>query len=346
MLKAKWLHTVILPMVLLIALLAKVGLAEKPAVWVLSDMTDKRLPGPGASGTITDPDDISAMAGFLLFANEFVIHGITISSTSRKQILSAPDQAAWANSYIGAAYRQDVASLNAHLGGYPEDIVFKQASSGGQRFNEERDYADLKDYPTVQALVDQLNTQSEPLYILGWGATTEAAIAVKHCISTQKQESLSRIRILTHWTTSYLHNAGKNHHNVANCNFDRPACMYLKEQAAKGVIKYYECGAIGQYGIVSGGPRGDDYFNRFKKSALGNIFMEGKYAHGNVDWSDAATYVVLMGKYGVTLNDLKSDATTSVDLEAQLENTFKNQSKVLHDELLRRVEAAAKPLSQ
>ena len=52
--------------------------ASKPRVWIYSDMSDKRIPGSNAERTVNDPDDISAMAGYLLMANEFETLGIVV----------------------------------------------------------------------------------------------------------------------------------------------------------------------------------------------------------------------------------------------------------------------------
>jgi len=41
----------------------------KPRVWIFSEMSDSRLPGPNHRGTINDPDDISVMAGYLTDRN-------------------------------------------------------------------------------------------------------------------------------------------------------------------------------------------------------------------------------------------------------------------------------------
>ncbi|MFZ5830347.1 MAG: nucleoside hydrolase-like domain-containing protein, partial [Planctomycetota bacterium] len=296
--------------------------------------------GPGTSGAITDPDDISAMAGFLLLSNEFDVRGISIACTSRKEVAAAPDQARWANDYLGAAYRADVKHLNARIGGYPEEITFVQSSIKGIRFSESEDYTRLDAFPTIQALRDELVRTEGVLHVLCWGPTSEAAVVVKHCISTGRSELLAKMRIIAHWTNSPLHNAG-GADNVANRNFDRAACDYLKGQAQKGVVKYYECGAIGQHGIVSGAPTGNAYYDQFKRSRLGRIFVEGKYQHGKVDWSDAATYMVLLGTYGVGLKDLSADGTNSAAREQKNEEAFKAHSKRLHDELLRRSNAAA-----
>lgn len=332
-------------LIALVALAALPLFAAKPRVWVSSDMTDKRLPGPGRSGTITDPDDISAMAGFLLFANAFDVRGISISCTSRKEIASAPDQAEWANRYLGAAYSKDVKNLNATLGGYPESIQFIQSSIKGARFNENEEYANLDSFPSVKALLTDLEASQQELFILCWGPTSEAAILVKHCLSARKAHLLKRIRIIAHWTNSYLHNAGEVD-KVANCNFDKPACAFIKKQAKVGVVKYYECGAIGQAGIVNGAPAGDDYFQQFRKSHLGTIFLEGKFEHGKVDWSDAATYVVLLGTFGVTLDHLTHDGISSAAIEQRNEAALQASSKKLHEELLRRSDAAGKGQSR
>lgn len=96
--------------------------SQKPKVWIYSDMTDKTLPGQNHMGTINDPDDISAMAAYLLMANMFDTKGIVIGSTHREQHKDTPDQAEWANLFFGAAYKKDLVKLNKHIGGYPEEM--------------------------------------------------------------------------------------------------------------------------------------------------------------------------------------------------------------------------------
>jgi hypothetical protein len=99
--------------------------AAKPAVWIYTDMSDKSIPGDNHMGTVNDPDDISAMAGYLLLAGEFDTRGIVVASTHRKAHASSPDQAAWANRLFGHAYRAEVGNLNRNLGGgFPTDLRF------------------------------------------------------------------------------------------------------------------------------------------------------------------------------------------------------------------------------
>lgn len=75
--------------------------------------------------------------------------------------------------------------------------------------------------------------------------------------------------------------------------------------AFDGHIQYFECGAIGQHGIVSGSQKGLEYFNQFKSSELGAIFVEGRFVFNSVDHSDAATYWTSLETWGVSLSDLK-----------------------------------------
>ena len=56
---------------LLLLTVAALTAAPKPIVWIYTDMSDSTLKGSEQRGHVNDPDDISAMAGYLLLANEF-----------------------------------------------------------------------------------------------------------------------------------------------------------------------------------------------------------------------------------------------------------------------------------
>jgi hypothetical protein len=116
----------------------------------------------------------------------------------------------------------------------------------------------------------------------------------------------------------------------------------MKQQALDKKITYYECGAIGQHGIVSGGPKGAAYYDAFKVSRLGKIFAEGKFVFNGVDHSDSATYWVLLGTHGVSLADIASDGTNPAEIERANEQKFKATAKRIHDELRRRALAAGR----
>jgi hypothetical protein len=111
--------------------------------------------------------------------------------------------------------------------------------------------------------------------------------------------------------------------------------------ARQGHIRYYECGAIGQHGIVSGSPKGDAYFEQFKLSHLGRIFVDGKFVFNSVDHSDAATYWTLLGTWGVSLEHIRPDGTNDPRVEQANEKIFQEWSPKIHNELLRRCRAAA-----
>jgi hypothetical protein len=320
--------------------------SPKPIVWIYTDMSDGTLKGSEQRGHVNDPDDISAMAGYLLLANEFDTRGIVVSSTHRKEHASTPDQGAWANRFFGDAYRAEVARLNQAIGGFPADLRFVESciKKSSERYDPTKTYATLDQHPTVRALYDV--ARAEPagsiINVLLWGSVTEPAILVHHCLATGNEAVLQKLRFIAHWTDSPLHQGSKEHpENVANCREDARACAFMKATAGAGKIAYHECGAIGQHGIVSGSPKGATYFDQFKVSRLGRIFAEGKFVYNSVDHSDSATYWVLLGRWGVGLKDIPPDGTNNASRELANETVFKDWSRRIHDELLRRARAAA-----
>ncbi len=332
---------------LCLACAAAPATARKPAIWIYTDMSDKTLPGPNHMGTLNDPDDISAMAGFLLLADRFEIRGIVVASTHRAEHRGTPDQAAWADRTFGEAYRAEAPVLERTVGGgFPADIRFLQSSikATAELFDPRKTYPSLDAYPTVRALLDAAHREpaGSIINVLCWGSLTEPAILIRHLLATDRAALLPRLRFIGHWTNSPLHQGTPEHpEHVANCREDAAACAYVKQMARERRIDYFECGAIGQHGIVGGAPRGADYYEPFKVSRLGRLFAEGKFVHGNVDHSDSATYWVLLGTMGVSLADLSPDGSNSAALERTNETKFRASSRALHEELLRRARAAA-----
>jgi arylsulfatase A-like enzyme len=320
------------------------AVTDPPKVWIYTDMSDPTLPGQNHRNTVNDPDDVSAMAGYLLMANRFETLGIVVTSTHRKEHATSPDQAVWANRVFGEAYQTDLLHLK-NLGGFPDDIQFTQSciKQSAEKFADGKDYRSLEDYATVKSLFDSAKQlgDDEVINVLCWGSLTEPAILVAHCLATDNQSILKKLRFIAHWTNSPLHQGSPEHpEEVANCREDLAACRYLKSMAASGTIVYYECGAIGQHGIVSGSPKGNEYFDQFRTSRLGTLFVEGKYVHDCVDHSDSATYWTLLGEFGVSLKDIAADGTNSAMVEQANEHKFATASHGIHDELLRRSEIA------
>lgn len=318
---------------------------RKPVVWIYTDMSDKTIPGPNKEGTVNDPDDISAMAGYLLLADCFDTRGIVVASTHRKQHASSGNQAEWAQREFGDAYAADVVNLKKVYPDFPDSISFTQSciKESAERFDYKKDYARILDrYPTVTSILDLLQHEKDTVNVLCWGSLTEPAILVNACLHSGRAHLLKKVRFIAHWTDSSLHQGSPEHpENVANCREDAAACSYLKAMAAQGKILYYELGAIGQHGIVSGSPRGKDYFNQFHKSHLGKIFATGKYAFDTVDDSDCATYYVLLGRWGVSLQDVASDGTNNPEVEKANEKKFFQEAAAIRAELLKRSDVAA-----
>ncbi|QDV22827.1 Kelch repeat-containing protein [Aureliella helgolandensis] len=314
--------------------------SKLPKVWIYTDMSDPTLPGTNHRGTINDPDDVSAMAGYLLMANRFETLGIVVASTHRQEHAASPDQADWANRLFGTAYRTDLKNLQ-QLGGFPEEIRFTQSciKSTGELFAEDEKYESLEGYRSVKALLDaaQHLADGEVLNVLCWGSVTEPAILVAHCLTHDKRELLGKLRFIAHWTSSSFHQGTAEHpEDVSNCREDAAACRYMKSIAASGRISYFECGAIGQHGIVSGSPKGKQYYDQFRTSQLGTQFVEGKFVRDCVDHSDSATYWTLLGEYGVSLTDIAADGSNTASVEKRNEGKLAAASQRLHDELLRR----------
>ncbi len=344
--------------VLLIAISVE---AQKPSVWIVTDMSDKTIPGDNKEGTLNDPDDISAMAGYLLLANEFDTRGIIVTSTHRKEHVTSPDQAQWTVDYFGKAYDHDMKYISKQIKGYPAGLCLasdaKRIKKGyipvyesalkmtSEHFVPSKSYS-LEGYEGVEAMLDEINrkrrgewvySSESPLNILCWGSVTEPAILVSYCIENDMLDVLDRITFIAHWTNSPLHQGtAECPECVANCREDAKACAYLKEKAAASMLKYYECAAIGQHGIVSGSQKGDEYYSQFNVSELGKIFITGKYVFNGVDDSDSASYYALLGRWGVSLDDILPDGSNTAEREAANEKAFRAEAMNIRNELLRR----------
>lgn len=308
-------------------------LAQKPIVWLISDGGDK----------INDPDDISAIAGYLLMSNRFDTRAIVMGSSLHHWNKDTDNQAVWAKNTYGKAYAADLNNLNKYIGGYQKEIRFLESSIKGigKSFQWQKSYA-LKDYPSILALYKEVNKGDDIVNVLCFGPLTEQAIFVSYCIENNRFDLLNKLRFISHWTSSNFHvGTIKNPEHTHNCFADPIACDYMKKMALNGTIKFYECGGIGQYGIVEEGQKGKDYFDQFCESNLGKIFREGKFNKNRVDDSDCATYWALLGNYGVSLNDIASNGLNFPEVEKRNKEAFALHAFEMRNELLRRSNAAA-----
>ena len=320
--------------------------AQKPKVWIITDGSDKNIKGENFFGTVSDPDDISAIAGYLLMSNMFDTRAIVVASHKRNfYLMKAPDQKKWADEYFGKAYLDDLPMLNKHIGGYQERINFMESclKKLGEEFDPDNSYKSLENYSTVQALLEEAEKNDGIINVLCWGILTEPAILVKHCLGAGRYDVLVKLRFISHWTNSSFRGGTlENPESVHNCFNDADACAYMKLMALNGHIKFYECGGIGQYGIVDGSPKGLAYYDQFNICSLGKIFREGKCTNHlqKVDDSDAATYWVLLGNWGVSLKDMANNGTNKPEVEQRNEKAFFEWAPLIREEMLRRANLA------
>ncbi|TXG38378.1 family 43 glycosylhydrolase [Seonamhaeicola maritimus] len=307
--------------------------AQKPKVWLISDGGDK----------INDPDDISALASYILMSNHFDTRAIVMASTVHPWNKDTADQGKWATDTYGIAYAKDLPNLNKYIGGFQKSFRFIESSvkGMGENFQWKKPY-NLKDFPSVLALYKELEKTKGKLNILCYGPLTEQAILVSYCKRLGRIDLLNKIRFISHWTSSNFHvGTLKNPEHVHNCFGDPIACDYIKKMALNGDFEFYEAGGIGQYGIVEGGQKGKPYFDQFLESNLGTIFRKGKFHKNRVDDSDSATYWALLGNHGVSLSDMANNGLNYPEAEKRNEMAFALHANDMRNELLRRSNAAA-----
>ena len=113
------------------------GYAQKPKVWMISDGSDKNIQGSNHWETISDPDDIPAIAGYLLMSNEFDTRGIVVDSHHGLAGKNIPDQKKWADDYFGKAHAKDLPALNKNIEGHKNHINFIESciKSTGEKYN-------------------------------------------------------------------------------------------------------------------------------------------------------------------------------------------------------------------
>lgn len=318
---------------ILLLLVSMSMMAQKPAVWLISD----------GGKNINDPDDISAIASYILMSNHFDTRAIVLGSTTHPWNKETENQQKWAEETYGKAYKADLPNLNTYIGGYQKEFRFLESSIKGQgkSFSPVVNYS-LKDFPSIQALFKEVDKSKQIIHVLCYGPLTEQAIFVSYCIKNKRTDVLNKVKFISHWTSSNFHVGTKeNPEHTHNCFADGVACHYMKQRALDGTIQFYECGGIGQYGIVESAQKGKRFYSFFKESHLGKIFAEGKFNKNRVDDSDSATYWALLGNYGVSLDDIASNGTNYPEVEMRNEKAFSKRAKDIRKELLRRSNAAA-----
>ena len=317
------------------------GSTDKPSVWIFTDLTDPRDQREGGHPQ-TDPDDICSMASLFLSANRFNIKNIVISANKQKNLKNPMP---FFNDVLLAAYYHDLPFLNKEIGGFPEKIPVEQSvCTRGEKviqFNEFESYADLSELGTVKKLIDDAGRGK--IYVLSWGSLSEPAMAVKHCLETGNEKALKNMVFVSHWTKSMVaQGTEETPFEVTNCQADRNACAYLHRVAFENpLVTFIEIGSTGQTGMI-GGISSFPYREEFEKSRLGQIFVRSKFYNGKPDQSDASTFWLLTGEFGVKINDYPQDGTLTLEQEKQMIEKFSSGADKIVLDLLRRSNAAAK----
>lgn len=350
-----------------------VGLfAQKPNIWLTSDFTGIKTGEPlwkdktetmSHYNTESDADDYCAIANYLMLANRFNTVRIVLGSdwAPTERSTNAVDE--FRNRFL-PAYEHDVAYWNGEtgIGGYPSvneiAATVRLASTQGKRFLPNESYQEIDKLPeTVRELVMELQSEKysadNPLYVLVWGPATEVAIAIKHLQANQEKRALQNLYIVSHWTTSFISHNNPSRcqadsinsikYGVANCNEDCRACDFVHVEAAKpdAGFRFVDVGSIGQTGIVDGSvsyfaPEGfqSPKVALFKKSMMGEMFISSNFIQNRPDGSDAATLYVILGTYGLTLNDFNDNGQLTEAQERHGMEVLKQQAPYLLDELL------------
>lgn len=342
----------------------------KPNIWIHTDMTgafDYVVDGNKAEAETdanSDPDDQVAMAMYLMMANRFNTKAIILGSTTRN--LSRNTLNLFQQSH-GNAYEAALPCWNETYGGYPSlaDLNVKWSSltdrTGHLSFdNSPADkYDNFADLPqTVKDLVNELKkseySRENPLYVLVWGPMTEIAMATKHMIRNNMTAALSRLYVVSHWTSSFLNQTGtpcnafpsdQIQFKPANCNQNCEACAYMHNEAKKAGadFRFVDVGSVGQSGIVNGsgsffnggnnGVNGPQY-QQFQKSGMGDVFVKSKFGFGKPDGSDCATFITILGEYGVKLSDFNDNGVLTEADETYARNKYLQSAPTLMQDLL------------
>jgi len=325
---SKVVFTILLVILSQSVLLAGVNV-NKPSIWVFTDLTDPRDQRKGGHPQ-TDPDDICSMATLFLSAN-------------KQKNLKNPMP--FFKDVLLAAYYHDLPYLNKNIGGYPENIPVEQSiCTRGEKivqFDESHSYADLSEFGTVKKLIEDAGR--EKIFVLSWGSLSEPAMAVKHCIETGNTKALQNMVFISHWTKSMvMQGTEEKPFEVTNCQADRKACAYLHRIALENPsVTFIEIGSAGQAGMIGGITR-FPYRDDFEKSRLGQLFVRSKFYNGKPDYSDASTFWLVTGEFGITVNDYPQEGSLTLKQEKQTIEKFQSGADKIVLDLLHRSNMAAK----
>jgi Protein of unknown function (DUF1593) len=260
--------------VCLLSALPAVSQAQ-PRVWITSDISD-----PSQAGA-EDPDDVVSMAALLLTAHRVNIRGISTDVTTKPTGCTGFNLVKYE---LTRAYEREAPNLRAHDSRYPSSIASRvRQGPCGSTYDPHDSYANLTSlHQSTQKLVNAITNGR--LYVLSWGALTEAAIAVKHLQSTGQAALLeTRLVVVSHGTSAA---------SSYNRQLDPGAWSFLKSQAEAGRLAFYDIGDLNRSFDSCPPPMAASVLH----SEIG-AYMNAVWRSGYPDFSDGSTFLYLLG-YG------------------------------------------------
>ncbi|NBA85217.1 DUF1593 domain-containing protein [Emticicia sp. CRIBPO] len=162
---------------LFLVLFCRISLAQKPRVFVLTDIEN-------------EPDDAMSYVRFLTYANQFDTEGIVATTSCWQRTKTAE----WRLHDITEAYGKVRDNLEIHEGGYPtEKFIHSIIKKGLPVFGKEG-LGEGKDSEGSEWLIQSmLKNDTRPLYIQAWGGTNVLAQALWKLRRTIKESELARV---------------------------------------------------------------------------------------------------------------------------------------------------------
>ncbi len=190
------------------------GAAERPAVWVISDLSTPDTTPRALVGAIT--------VGLL--ADRMNVRRIVVGATARSDRCAGA--APRVSDVLGVAYERSVVALRTADPRFPQRLPISQAGSCGRPF----DYFDAAGGPSTAAQLAYA-ARRRPLVVLNTAPLTELATALRILDGTGGEQTpeLSVIAV-------------GSAYEARRCRADAAACSYVHEQVARGRVRLHELG--------------------------------------------------------------------------------------------------------
>lgn len=162
---------------LLIVLCSMVTFAQKPRVFVLTDIEN-------------EPDDAMSYVRFLTYANHFDIEGIVATTSCWQRSKTAE----WRLHEITEAYGKVRDNLEVHEKGFPTEATIHALIKKGLPVFGKDGLGDGKDSEgSAWLLKSMLKNDARPLYVQAWGGTNVLAQALWTLSKTENEATVAKV---------------------------------------------------------------------------------------------------------------------------------------------------------